>query len=72
MTDSKKIKMMMVDAAIAHAKSHIEKHRVNIEIYLANPVGVGDHSNIMDAIEKELDEIARYKDQLEILQTYFL
>jgi hypothetical protein len=72
MTDSKKIRMMMLDAAIAHAKSHIDKHRVNVEIYLTNPVGVGDHSNIMDAIEKELDEIARYDDQLEILQKYFL
>ena len=55
-----------------HAISHIEKHRMNVEIYLSNPVGVGEHSDIMDTIEKELDEMAKYADQLEILDTYFV
>lgn len=67
-----KLRQMMLEVAVAHAKSHIDKHRVNVEVYLTNSVGVGDHSNIMDAIEKELDEIARYEDHLEVLQKYFL
>jgi hypothetical protein len=54
-----------------HALAHINKHKVNIEIYLNNPVGVGEHSDIMDTIEKELEEMAKYHDHLEILNTYF-
>jgi len=69
---STEIRQAMLSAALSHANAHIEKHKVNIEVYLTNPVGVGDHSNIMDAIEKELDEMARYEDHLEILQKYFL
>lgn len=69
---STEIRQSMLSAALAHANAHIEKHKVNIEVYLRNPVGVGDHSNIMDAIEKELDEMARYEDHVEILQKYFL
>jgi hypothetical protein len=38
-----------------HAIAHINKHKVNVEIYLNNPVGVGEHSDIMDTIEKELE-----------------
>ena len=65
------LRKMMLDAVRKHAKAHIEKHRVNIEVYLTNPVGVGEHSDIMDAIEKELTHMAEYEDHLEILDKYF-
>jgi hypothetical protein len=61
----------LLTALEAHAKGHIEKHRINIEVYLTNSVGIGEHSDIIETIEKELDEIARYQDQLDILKKYF-
>ena len=61
----------MLIALRKHAEAHIEKHRMNVEVYLNNPVGVGEHSDIMDTIEKELNLMAEYHDQLEILNTYF-
>jgi len=54
-----------------HAKGHIEKHRINVEIYLTNSVGIGEHGDIIETIEKELDEIARYQDHLDIIKKYF-
>jgi hypothetical protein len=65
------MRKQMLDALKSHAVAHIEKHRMNVEIYLNNPVGVGEHSDIMDTIEKELNAIAEYHDQLEVLNTYF-
>lgn len=61
----------MIEAFKAHAVGHIEKHRVNVEVYLNNSVGIGEHSDIMDAIEKEIEEIAKYNDQLEMIEKYF-
>ena len=61
---------LMLKALKSHAVAHIEKHRMNVEVYLNNPVGVGEHSDIMDTIEKELNAIAEYHDQLEVLNTY--
>ena len=61
----------MINALKNHAVAHIEKHRMNVEVYLNNPVGVGEHADIMDTIEKELNLMAEYHDQLEILNTYF-
>ena len=61
----------MLNAVRKHAEAHIEKHKMNVEVYLNNPVGVGEHSDIMDTIEKELNLMAEYHDQLEILNTYF-
>ena len=54
-----------------HAKGHIEKHRINIEVYLTNPAGIGEHSDIIEAVEKELGEMAKYQDQLDIIKKYF-
>ena len=54
-----------------HAQGHIEKHRINIEVYLTNPAGIGEPSDIIEACEKELDEIARYQDHLDIIRKYF-
>ena len=61
----------MLDAVRDHAQAHIDKHRMNVEIYLTNPVGVGEHSEVMDEIEKQLEQMAKYEDHLEMLDKYF-
>ena len=62
----------IIRALIAHAHGDIEKHRANIEVYLSNPAGVGEHTDILESIEKELNAIAKYDDQIEVLNKYFL
>ena len=61
----------LVNAVKAHAQGEIEKHRVNVNVYLEHPVGIGEHSVISEAIQCELDKIARYEDQLNVLEKYF-
>ena len=46
------IRGMMLEALRNHAQAHVDKHKVNVEIYLTNPTGISDHSAIMDAVEK--------------------
>ena len=43
----------------------------NLQNYLNNSVGVGEHPDILEAVEKELEIIAKYHDQLEVIKTYF-
>ena len=61
----------LLRAVISHATGHIDKHIANVNVYLENPVGIGEHSDIMEAIESELKQIAEYDDQLEVLHKYF-
>ncbi len=61
----------LIKALLAHAQGDIAKHKANIEVYPANPVGIGEHSNIVEAIEGELDMIAKYQDQIDIIHKYF-
>lgn len=66
------LRSQLLAASKQHALSHIEKHRMNVEIYLRNSAGIGGASAIMDAIEHELEEMAKYQDIVEIIDTYFL
>ena len=61
----------MIKALLAHAQGDIEKHKANVEIYLSNPAGIGEHSDIMESVENELNMIAKYQDQIDVIQKYF-
>ena len=61
----------LIKALLAHAHGDTQKHVANVEVYLTNPAGIGEHSNIVEAIEQELDMIAKYQDQIDIINKYF-
>ncbi len=61
----------IIKALLAHAQGDIAKHKANVEVYLTNPVGIGEHSNVMEAIEEELNMIAKYQDQIDVIKTHF-
>ena len=60
----------LLKASKLHFKAQIEKHRINVENMLNNTVGVGEHPDIMETIEKELEKMSSYHDKLEMLD-YF-
>ena len=62
----------IVSALLAHAQGDIQKHKMNVEVYLTSPVGIGEHSNVMEAIEEELNMIAKYEDQISVIKKHFL
>ena len=63
----------IIQAMKDHAIGHIKKHKMNVDIYLDKAVGVGGeaHPDILETIEKELNIVAMYDDQLEMLNKYF-
>ena len=61
----------LILALKAHAKGHIEKHKSNIILLLQKPTGIAEHPDIVETIEKELEIIAKYDDQLQMIKKYF-
>ena len=61
----------LLNALLAHANGDIQKHVANVEVYLENPAGIGEHANIVEAIEEELNMIDKNQDQIEVIKTYF-
>jgi hypothetical protein len=69
--NQKAIKEKLKSAFLFHAKGHIEKHLANVEVLLSNPVGIGEHGDIINEIEKELKEVAHYEDLVAAMKKYF-
>ena len=57
---------------IAYYNGLIAKHQQNVEIYLNQPVGIGEHSDVMGTIEGEINAIAQAHEKIEIINHYFL
>jgi len=65
------LKNRMVCALIQDCHANIQKAECNVYAFLENPVGVGDHPNIMETIQEQLDIISKHKDRLNILEGTF-
>ena len=62
----------MLKALRDEAAGNIEKAKVNIEVYLHNPVGIGEHPDVLGAIQEQLDIIAHEEERIEVLDKYFV
>ena len=65
------MRRQIVDALMRDAESKINLARMNAWILLNNPVGVGDHPNVIETIQGQLDIMSQNKDRLNILMEYF-
>ncbi len=65
------LKQIIINAAKKHAEAEVELHKANIEVYMQSVVGIGEHSDIIETVQKELDKMATADDRLEMLNKYF-
>tara|TARA_B100000085_G_scaffold168129_1_gene152972 strand:+ start:1496 stop:1690 length:195 start_codon:yes stop_codon:yes gene_type:complete len=61
----------MLEALKALAIGNIRKAKMNVEVYLANPVGIGEHPDVLGAIQDQIDLIAKEEERLEVIEKYF-
>ena len=59
---------LMVENMKHYLVGKILYHESNVKLYFKNPVGIGEHPDIMGALEEELSKVAEYKEKLEILK----
>ena len=64
------LRKQTLDALRSEAEGIISKARVNVEVYLHNPVGIGEHPDVLSAIQDQLDVIAEQRERIEVLNTF--
>lgn len=60
----------ILETVRTHAKAHIDKHLLNVEVLVGSHVGVAEHPDIIETIEKELKMAAEYQDILDMLDKF--
>ena len=61
----------MLDALLADANGNIAKAKANVEVYLHNPVGIGEHPDVLAAIQSQVDIIAHEEERIEVIEKHF-
>lgn len=52
-------------------QGQVRYHQMNVEVYLKHPAGIGEHPDVLGAIEEELDKIAEAHERMEMIREYF-
>jgi len=58
---------LILEALRAKYEGQIQEARANIEVYLSNPVGIGEHSDIIEAIDCQIEKIAEAAEKKDAL-----
>lgn len=61
----------ILHAARKQAEGEVAVHVANITVYQTMPAGIGEHSDVTEAVIEELNKLAAADDRLEMLDKYF-
>ena len=64
------IKKMILDALEKKYNAEIAEADATIKVYLENPVGIGEHPQIVEEADKQISKICRNKEKLEELKNF--
>ena len=65
------MKNELLKLLIIHLTGEIAKHKANLSVYLSNPVGIGEHPDIVEAMRGELSKLAAAEEELDTLSKHF-
>ena len=64
------MKTRILEALQAKYFGEIKEAQANIEIYLANPVGIGEHPEILYAIDSQMAKLTEAQEKFEVLKEF--
>jgi hypothetical protein len=65
------MKNKIIEALKAKYYGQMKEAEANIEIYLESPVGIGEHPEILDAIDTQIAKIAEAQEKFQVLEEFY-
>ena len=72
MKSKKDLGRQILQALYCKYLGEMEVHRANIDIYLNTPAGIGEHPDVLGAIDMEVERMAGVRDKIETLRSCLL
>lgn len=63
--------MNLLDALVKKLEGEIAVAQANVEVYLNQSVGIGEHPDVVEAIETQVEKIAAADEKIETINKYF-
>jgi|TARA_Y100000389_G_scaffold187382_1_gene208734 hypothetical protein len=64
------MKRAILDALEARYEAQIAEADATVKIYLENSVGIGEHPQHIDEVDKQFEKIAAAQEKLEVLEDF--
>jgi hypothetical protein len=61
----------LLEALCAKLEGEIEVAKANVMVYTRNAAGIGEHPDVVEAIETQISKIAEAEDKLETIRNHF-
>ena len=61
----------MINALRKKYQAEIASAMANINVYRTNPAGIGEHSDLVSAVDREMTKLATARDKLDTLNTFY-
>ena len=65
------LRLKILEGLLATSEGNIAKAKANVEVYLHNPTGIGEHPDVLGAIQEQLDIIAHEEERMNVIEKYF-
>ena len=69
MKSKKDLGRQMLQALYCKYLGEMEMYRANIDIYLSTPVGIGEHPDVLGAVDEMVAAMAGVRDKIETLRS---
>ncbi len=63
---------MIIDALRKKYEAEIASAKANIDVYNRNPAGIGEHPDLVQAVDTEMVKLADAEDKLETLKKHYV
>ena len=61
----------LFEALVAKLEGQVKMAKANLLAYQRNPVGIGEHPEIVEAMETEVEKMAQAQEKIEIIKEHF-
>ena len=61
----------LLEALRKKYEGEIAVANANINVYVTNPVGIGEHPNLVAAVDSEVEKLSDATDKLNVLLNYY-
>ena len=61
----------LLEALIKKLEGQIAVAKANVDVYIKGAAGIGEHPDIVESIETQIDKIAEAEDKIEAINNHF-
>jgi hypothetical protein len=61
----------LLKALVAKLEGEVEVAKANIQVYIKNSAGIGEHPGVVEAIESEIEKLANAEEKIATIHNHF-